>query len=138
MSCAGANHRSVIRRRQSGGSTHEPTWPTVRVRVRAISLAISLRRCASHKYSMSRGHVLGRLLLFCAATSVIAVELAFSNLTFSVADGAKTILHGVGGTAASGRMLSIMGPSGSGKTTLLNALAGNLKGGRHARPHPNA
>ena len=57
-------------------------------------------------------------------------ELEWHDLTFTVKDGAKTILSSCNGRAARGRMLAIMGPSGGGKTTLLNALAGNLKEGK--------
>ncbi|XP_017777777.1 PREDICTED: ATP-binding cassette sub-family G member 1-like [Nicrophorus vespilloides] len=55
------------------------------------------------------------------------VTIDFSNLTVSVKTGqtkTKEIIHGIGGTFASGSLIGILGPSGAGKSTLLNALSG--------------
>ncbi|XP_018565251.1 ATP-binding cassette sub-family G member 4 isoform X1 [Anoplophora glabripennis] len=54
------------------------------------------------------------------------VDLAFSNLTYTVRQGKKDkiILKNVSGRLRSGELCAIMGPSGAGKSTLLNILTG--------------
>ena len=59
-------------------------------------------------------------------------RLAFRNITYTVkAKGQnKVILHDIGATVDSGRVLAIMGPSGAGKTSLLNVLTLTAFSGR--------
>ncbi|EFN55091.1 hypothetical protein CHLNCDRAFT_134989 [Chlorella variabilis] len=68
---------------------------------------------------------------------VIHVTLQWESLTYTVLVGrrkkraTKTVLDGVSGHLAPGRLLAVMGLTGSGKTSLLNALAGRLpRGGK--------
>jgi len=67
-----------------------------------------------------------------SASVIEGVDLFFSDLSFTVKDGMKTILSNCSGHATRGRLLAIMGPSGGGKTTLLNALSGNVKASKGA------
>ena len=67
-----------------------------------------------------------------SASMIEGVDLSFSDLSFTVKDGMKTILFNCSGHATRGRLLAIMGPSGGGKTTLLNALSGNVKASKGA------
>ena len=53
-----------------------------------------------------------------------AVDLSFHGVSLSL--GGKSILQGVWGRAASGKLTAIMGGSGSGKSTLLHCLRGRL------------
>lgn len=52
------------------------------------------------------------------------METAVSFDDLRLAYGAHTVLNGLSGTLARGRLHAIMGPNGAGKSTLLNAIAG--------------
>jgi len=68
--------------------------------------------------------------------SVATVGVVFEDLSYSVPikkDESFTILKGLDGAFAPGKLVALMGPSGSGKSTLLDVLAGrktagNMKG----------
>jgi ABC-type multidrug transport system ATPase subunit/ABC-type multidrug transport system permease subunit len=71
-------------------------------------------------------------------TSVIKFEpqwVSFKDLKYTVklpkqlGGGKKTLLQGISGFAAPGRMLALMGASGAGKTTLLDILASRKNSG---------
>ena len=91
---------------------------------------------APQRLSLLRGggsvHSPFRLKASRSASVIEGVDLSFSDLSFTVKDGMKTILSNCSGHATRGRMLAIMGPSGGGKTTLLNALSGNVKASKGA------
>jgi ABC-type multidrug transport system ATPase subunit/ABC-type multidrug transport system permease subunit len=72
-------------------------------------------------------------------TSVIKFEpqwVSFKDLKYTVklpkqlGGGSKTLLQGISGFAAPGRMLALMGASGAGKTTLLDILASRKNSGQ--------
>jgi len=55
-------------------------------------------------------------------------HISFTNLGLTI--GNKTILEGVSGSFASGRLTAIMGASGCGKTSMLSVLSGRIKSGK--------
>jgi ABC-type multidrug transport system ATPase subunit/ABC-type multidrug transport system permease subunit len=59
------------------------------------------------------------------ALSFTRITVAWRDVRYSVDTpaGRKTLLHGVSGVAAPGRLLALMGASGAGKTTLLDVIA---------------
>eukprot|EP00752_Nemacystus_decipiens_P009766 g8722.t1 len=70
-----------------------------------------------------------------SACGVDKLDVEWKDVSLSLGNGKKAILHGVSGKAKAGRLLAVMGPSGSGKTTLLNALAGQIPYSKKARLH---
>ena len=50
-------------------------------------------------------------------------RFTFTNMTYSVGDGSKVLLHDVTGSAVGGKVVLLMGESGAGKTTLLDVCA---------------
>lgn len=52
------------------------------------------------------------------------VDIGFQELGLTLKGSGQTVLDGVTGKIAAGRMVAVMGPSGCGKTTFLNVLCG--------------
>ena len=59
--------------------------------------------------------------------------LKWANFTYTVNDGAKTILNNCSGHINAGDVCAILGPSGSGKTTLLDVLAHRVDATKRGR-----
>ncbi|KAF2363214.1 ABC-2 type transporter [Trinorchestia longiramus] len=104
------------------GKTWHFTWvghPTVLVG--ASCLPVAVHYCHQDLYFKSSPFALIGEDWLCRA----GVPLRWSGVSVSVSG--KTLLSGVSGHCAPGRIFAIMGPSGSGKTTLLNALSGRVR-----------
>ena len=71
-------------------------------------------------------------LTMAAEAPQVTHRLAFRDIAYTVKvkKRDKVILHDIGATVESGRVLAIMGPSGAGKTSLLNVLTLTAFGGR--------
>lgn len=56
----------------------------------------------------------------------VPLHIEFKDITFVLRDG-RTIMRGVHGSFAPGRLCAIMGPSGAGKTTVINLITGKAQ-----------
>jgi len=54
------------------------------------------------------------------------ISFTFTDMSLKLPNGGPTILKGVNGSIAAGKLTAIMGPSGAGKTTFLSVLSGKV------------